>query len=264
MDSDYSGVTSLPRGDGRHASSAVHKHLRALILSGDIKPGTLLNQVELAPLLGVSRTPLREAIRMLQREDLVDAEPQKRARVKEFDVDRLEAVYTQRILLEGLAARLTAHAASDEEVAELERVLGRMKELGKDRDLEEWQAHHLQFHRLLIAAMNPPTTAAIESLMDRGEHYRFVYQVSGPRAWAAGAAEHERILDAYRERDGVLAAQRLSTHLARTALSIIVQVAPEHDPLVLREALALHAAPAPPADILEDGELHRRDLARAR
>src|SRR5882762_1619922 len=98
------GVSPVPREPNDHAASAVHHHLRSLILNGTLTPGSTLNQVELAPRLGVSRTPLREAIRMLQEEGLVEAEPQKRARIVGFDPADLEAAYVQRILLESLGA----------------------------------------------------------------------------------------------------------------------------------------------------------------
>jgi DNA-binding GntR family transcriptional regulator len=261
---DYPGVKQLERVDGGHAGSAVHEHLRSLILTGAIKPGTFLNQVELAPLLGVSRTPLREAIRMLQEEDLVDAEPQKRARVKEFDIGRLEAIYAQRILLEGLGARLTAPAISPDTLDEIEQLLAHMSQLAEEENLDEWQAEHRNFHRLLISGANPALRSAMESLMDRGEQYRFVYQVSGPRSWAAGAAEHGRIVQAYRDHDGALAAQDLAAHLARTALSIIAQVAPEHDPVTLREALALHAAAPPPVERMDAGDSGGKPRRRRR
>lgn len=245
MGDEYPGVRPLERVEGSHASSAVHEHLRSLILSGVIKPGTMLNQVELAPLLGVSRTPLREAIRMLQEEGLIDAEPQKRARVREFNVGRLEAIYGQRILIEGLAVRLTAPSITGEALAEIEQLLAHMRELAEERNLDEWQAEHRIFHELLVSGANLSLRAAIGRLVDSSEQYRFVYQVPGIRSFAAGAVEHERIFDAYRNHDGVQAAHDLAAHLARTALSTIAQVAPEHDPVTLREALDLHSA-APP------------------
>jgi DNA-binding GntR family transcriptional regulator len=244
MASVYQGVTALTRGSGGHAASEVHEHLRALILCGDIRPGTELNQVELAPLLGVSRTPLREAIRMLQEEGLVHAEPQKRARVREFDVDQLESVYAQRIILEGLGARLTAPNLGDGELAELDGLLKEMRQLSERRELGTWQKVHRRFHRRLVAGANAPLREAITTLADRGEYYRFIFQVSGPRAWAAGVAEHEAIVARYRAHDGPGAGRELAAHLARTALSILAHVRPEYNPLAIREALALHSASA--------------------
>ena len=75
-----SGVEPLTIPDKRRSRVAVHARLRQLILDGTLPPGSLLSQLQLSRALGVSRTPLREALRMLQEEGLVDAEPNQRAR----------------------------------------------------------------------------------------------------------------------------------------------------------------------------------------
>jgi DNA-binding GntR family transcriptional regulator len=245
-----SAVTPLERRDGDHASTAVHEHLRALIMAGVIPPGTALNQVQLAPALGVSRTPLREAIRMLQEAGIVDAEPQKLARVKRFDVQEFEAVYAERIMLEGLAARLTAPTLGAGGIRQLNDLLEQMAEATRARDHAVWQTHHRRFHSLLVDGVSASLRAAIDSGIDRGEYYRFVYQVNGARGWVAGVVEHEQIVDRYRHRDGPGAAAELAKHLARTALSIIGDRRPDHDPSVIREALAVHtASPGKPVKI---------------
>lgn len=237
-------VPPLPRVPGDHAATAVHAHLRALILNGSIPPGAFLNQVELAPLLGVSRTPLREAIRMLQEEGLVVAEPQRRARVTGFDPEHLEAIYTQRVLLEGTATRVTATSAGDDDVAHLDALLDQMRTRAALQDLKSWEQAHRTFHLELVSGVGSHLTRAITNHMDRAEHYRLMHQATGPRAWASGAAEHAAIVDAYRRRDGDAAASELAAHLARTALSLIAQMAPTYDPVAIRSALKnFHATP---------------------
>jgi biotin operon repressor len=102
-----SDVEPLEITDRRQSRLAVHARLRQLILDGTLPPGTILSQVQLSRALGVSRTPLREALRMLQEEGLIDAEPNRRPRIKGFDSSDLESVYSIRILLETFAAELT-------------------------------------------------------------------------------------------------------------------------------------------------------------
>jgi DNA-binding GntR family transcriptional regulator len=231
-------IVPVPRRPNDHAAVAVHEHLRALILNGTLPPGAVLNQVELAPQLGVSRTPIREAIRMLQEEGLVDAEPQKRARVVGFDPGHLEAVYVQRILLESLAARLSAPRTTEAEAEGLEDLLRGMRELAVAEDLDAWQDLHREFHRRLVqGTVGLQLERAIIGQMERSERYRFLYQVA--RSWEAGNAEHESIVAAYRERDGDEAARCLVAHLARTALTLIAQLAPTYDPTALRAAVAV-------------------------
>lgn len=237
-------VPPVQRQPGDHAANAVHAHLRTLILSGGIPPGALLNQVELAPRLGVSRTPLREAIRMLQEEGLVVAEPQRRARVTGFDPNHLEAVYTQRVLLEGMATKLTAASATDDDLARLDSLLEQMRVLAAAEELDAWQKTHRAFHVALVCRVGGHMMRAIIGHIDRAEHYLLMHQASGPRAWASGAAEHAAIVDAHRRRDEDAAASELAAHLARTALSLVAQLAPAYDPAAIRSALTLfHATP---------------------
>jgi len=252
LDDVQAAVPPLRRMPGDHAATAVHAHLRALILGGSLPPGAFLNQVELAPLLGVSRTPLREAIRMLQEEGLVVAEPQRRARVTGFDPEHLEAIYTQRVLLEGTATRVTAVSTTDEDVARLDALLDHMRTRAAAEDLKSWEEAHRAFHLELVSRVSPHLTRAMINHMDRAEHYRLMHQATGPRAWASGAAEHAAIVDAHRRRNGDAAAAELTAHLARTALSLIAEMAPAYDPAAIRSALKMFDA-APRVDRLRAG-----------
>ena len=93
--------------EARQAIPHVHAYLRECILDGTLTPGTKLSQVSLAEQLGISRTPLREVLRMLQEEGLVEIEPNQRTRVSGLDPQELDDVYASRILLETLALSMT-------------------------------------------------------------------------------------------------------------------------------------------------------------
>src|SRR5215472_17054183 len=116
-------------GPAELSTEVVHDRLRNAILRGELDPKVPLSQVQLAARLGVSRTPLREALRMLQREGLIDSEPNRRVRVAELSVADLEQQYASRVLLEALAVRLTLPVYTDDDLAELRRALARMTEL---------------------------------------------------------------------------------------------------------------------------------------
>lgn len=234
----------VERSVGDHAANVVHTRLRQLILDGVLAAGAPINQVTLASELGVSRTPVREAIRMLQEEGLVEAQPQKRARVVGFDPRHLEAVYTQRVLLESLAASITAPGASDEDIQEIERSLVLLERPPEDRFAPDWRDEHNRFHLNLVKGVEPPLRRMIRNNMDRGEHYRLnyplMYKQTGTRVWDTSPAEHRAIVDAFARHDGHAAACELSAHLARTALTLIAQTTPSYDPRTLRAALALY------------------------
>ena len=85
----------------------IHSQLRAAIISGDYQPGAVLSQVELARSFGVSRTPLREALRRLEAEGLVEALQNQRARVATIDAESLDVLFTERILVEAMGINVT-------------------------------------------------------------------------------------------------------------------------------------------------------------
>lgn len=143
-------VVPLDRQPGERAPGAIYTHLRELILDGTIAPGTIISQVELARSLGVSRTPLREGLRRLQQEGLIEAEPNRRARVAAFDPADLEKVYTSRLLYEPLGLAVTVPRLSEADVATLDAELAAMRRHAGAREYPEWEAAHRRFHRALV------------------------------------------------------------------------------------------------------------------
>src|SRR6266496_5730578 len=101
------GIERLELPEVRQAIPRLHAYLRECILDGRLPPGTKLSQVALAEQLGVSRTPLREVLRMLQEEGLVEIEPNQRTRVAGLDPQELDDLYASRIVLETLALSMT-------------------------------------------------------------------------------------------------------------------------------------------------------------
>lgn len=211
--------------------------LRGAILSGELAAGTILKQGDLAKRYGVGRTPLREALRLLEREGLVVAEPQRRAHVAPFSVEDLEQLYAMRVELEALGIRHTVPLLSDERLHRLDELLASMEEFAEQEDYEQWEAPHREFHFGLVVHAGERLFRTISQLSDHAERYRHNYTINAPRAWSKGVAEHRAILDAAKERDPALAAERLSRHYATVALSSIAMLAPEYEPTLLRTAL---------------------------
>ena len=223
-------------GEGTGAD-VVHHQLREAILHGRLEAGSVMSQVQLAREFGVSRTPLREALRMLQREGLVEGEANRRVRVAPFSLADLEELYALRIVNEALGIRLTVPAMTADDDAFLADSLGQMAHFANERELDVWEGHHREFHRRLVCGAGPRPLRLLAELSDHSERYRRLYVSQDPLAWAAGAAEHESIVAACAERDAPLAAERLARHLSRTALSVLTRVAPEHEPARVRAAL---------------------------
>ena len=107
----------------------VHEQLREAILSGDVRPGAKTSQAELARDLDVGRTPLREAVRMLQSEGLIVTEPNRRVVIASLSVEDAEELYVLRIALEVAAARITLPLLTETDFAELEGYMAQMTHL---------------------------------------------------------------------------------------------------------------------------------------
>jgi DNA-binding GntR family transcriptional regulator len=232
-------VESLPLPSSeRPAAANLRSHLRELILGGSLQPGLVISQVELARSLGVSRTPLREALRMLQEEGLIEAEPNRRARVTRFDPGDLDTVYGCRVMLESLGCVLTVRSFSDEEVERLKTALDAMAEHAKTSSVEEWQVAHREFHRLLVGRASDQFGRTIAAYQDRAERYWVMFiRANGSSGLSMRDAEHRAIFEAAAKRDATRTAVLLATHLSRTALTLMAQLAPEHEPLTVRTAL---------------------------
>ena len=111
----------------------------------------MLSQVKFARDMGVSTTPLREAMRLLQAEGLLIAEHNRRARVAPLDPEDIDAVYGSRILVEALAIRLTVPGLTAKDLAQLRSDLEAMAEAGHAQDIRAWEPVHRAFHRRLIS-----------------------------------------------------------------------------------------------------------------
>jgi DNA-binding GntR family transcriptional regulator len=220
-------------------AEAVHDELRAAILRNELPAGMILNQVHVAKRLGVSRTPLREAFRMLQREGLIEGESNKRMRVAGLSLDGLEDLYAMRILLEGLAIRLSVPLLSKEALAMLKNLLNEMEKFARLEDYESWEIPHRKFHAGLVQCAGERQRREIVRLSEHAERYRRAYTTEAPRAWAKGVKEHKLILDACIERDSVLAAERLARHYSSVVLGLLGMLAPEHEPVAVRTAMRL-------------------------
>src|SRR6266705_6546481 len=181
---------------GRDSTELAYLQLRRAIVRCDIPSGVQLSQRELSQLTGVGRTPLREALRMLQREGLVEAEPNHRVRVAGFSFPDLEQLYAMRISLEALAIRLTVPCLQTAELDRLEGLLTQMDELSTAEAYERWEVLHRAFHLGLIAHAGPRIVKMAAQLSDHGERYRRFYSTQTPHAFERGMREHQSILDA--------------------------------------------------------------------
>jgi DNA-binding GntR family transcriptional regulator len=221
----------------------VHDALRAAILRGDISPGQITSQSELMRDLGVSRTPLREALRLLEHEGLILAEPNRRIRVADFSIADVEALYAMRIALEAVAIRVSVPTLQPEDLAELEGLMTQMDHFMRLDELERMEVPHRTFHAKFVAAAGERVASTIGQLFDHAQRYRTAYGASVPEGWPTRRAEHRAMLDAAAAGDADLTVERMAIHYLRTAMRTISELDPEHDPVLLRTTVA-SVAPA--------------------
>lgn len=191
----------------------VFETLREAIIQGDLSPGERLMEVQVAEELGVSRTPVREAIRKLELEGLVVMVPRKGAYVADISLRDLSDVFEVRRALEGLAAELAADRATDEEIEELERTLVKISDAIENNRVEDTVELDTQFHELLYAASrNERLRGILSQLREQIHRYRLQSWTRPNRARVA-FEEHRAIVEAVAERNPELAKERAIAHI---------------------------------------------------
>lgn len=190
--------------------------LRDRIFAGRYVPGEPMRQVQLSEELRVSRTPLREALRMLESEGLLASEGARGVVVATADLAKLVRAYELREVIDGLAARLAARLATKEQ-------LGQLQDLVKEqrRAVSPWQPGaytqlNVRFHAAIIAVSgNEYLAAQLPLVRLTSQVFAPAVQLTRDRAQAA-IAEHGQILEAIRSRDPELAEQLARTHIRNT------------------------------------------------
>lgn len=195
--------------------------IRDKISAGDLAPGQRIPERELCEAFGVSRTPLREALKALAAEGLVELSPNRGAHVARLDRRDIEEVFEVMASLEGLAGELACDRITEAELADVRALHYEMRAHFERGNLPEYFACNQRIHQAIIAAGRNTTLQRVhESLSGRLQRARYVANLSGQR-WAGAVAEHERILEALVARDGERLAELLRGHLRHKLDAVI-------------------------------------------
>jgi DNA-binding GntR family transcriptional regulator len=217
----------LPPNDAlvRNASVAATQLIRDAIIEGRLQPGQRLKEEELARELGISRTPVREALLMLQAEDLVVASPNRGATVRVHDANDLHDLYELRALLEGYATRRAAERISKPEVNLLRLSCSRFDDLNPDEDLRGVVRENLFFHNTILqVAASERLTALVRKVIELPLVYNSYRWYSGDQM-RISAHYHRQIVKALADGDADRAELIMKEHLfeARDLLVAHVQ-----------------------------------------
>lgn len=200
-------------------SGRVAAYLREAILGGDLRPGMRIRQEEIAERLGASRLPVREALRMLEAEGLIESEPHKGARVPRLTQHEVEVIYRMRERLEPLALVESLPRLDAADHDRLEEVQRRIEE---NDDLEKFLDLDREFHMLTYSGCEiEPLNQNVTRLWNSTQHYRRAYVALGGRnrMWVVNS-EHRLILDAVVRRDALDAERYLAGHIRRTRIEL--------------------------------------------
>ena len=212
---------TLAAGPGpRTAHQFVKDSLRRAILRGTLAGGARLVQADIAAELGVSITPVREALRDLATEGIVRIDPHRGAIVSEVSLDEVREIYRLRQLLEPIAAGLAAPRILAEDLEEAARL---QAEMDGEIDRGRWVELNRAFHGVLLQATDSPRLSAIvRQLQDAATLYVAFSVKIRPLGLEGGNEEHRAILAAFRARDAGAVRQAVRRHLRSTLESIEV------------------------------------------
>lgn len=190
------------------------EQLRAMIVYGELDPGERLNERVLCEQFAISRTPLREAFKMLALEGLVELLPNRGAMVAKPDPARISQTLAVMGALEGLAGELACTSADASAIAEIRALHFEMLATHARGDLSGYFKYNQLIHlRIVEASGNPVLAATYRQLNASVRRVRYMANLS-PERWGAAVREHEAILAALASRDGARLRALLSDHLA--------------------------------------------------
>ena len=198
----------------------VFNTLRQAILRGELKPGERLMEIQLANKLGVSRTPIREAIRKLELEGLVLMIPRKGAEVAEITEKSLKDVLEIRRALEDLAVRLACEKITKEELKELKKAGDEFKKVLKSQDITEVAEADVRFHDVIyMATDNPKLIQLLNNFREQMYRFRVEY-LKKAEVRPQLLSEHDEIIKFITEGNKEEASRVVTRHIENQALTV--------------------------------------------
>ena len=199
----------------------VYEELKIQILTGAIVPGTRMMEVDLAEEMGVSRTPIREAIRKLEKEGLVTIEPRRGAYASMISTQDMVEILEVRQDLEGLAAYFAASRMSPVEMEELREIADHYNAAVKEGSMQDMIRYDTQFHRQIVDSCNNKILVnMVEQLQELFLRFRYIYYDNFRRADNM-PSEHQEIIDAIASGDEDRARAAADVHIDRLKQLVI-------------------------------------------
>jgi DNA-binding GntR family transcriptional regulator len=207
--------------DRRSLPASIAGQLREMIIEGLLPAGTRLNERALCEQLGVSRTPLREALRQLSAQGLVQIQPNRGARVVALSVDDIRESFQVMGALEALSGELACRHVTDAEVAEIRALTFEMQACHARHDLPSYYRLNCAIHgHINRAARNHLLSQVYDTLNLRIQNLRFRSNLNHDK-WDAAMREHAQMVEALAARDGSRLAEILRAHMQRKGEAVL-------------------------------------------
>lgn len=214
-------LSKVNLNDYKPLREVIFNTLREAIIVGELKPGERLMEVQLAEKMGVSRTPVREAIRKLELEGLVVMAPRKGAHVAELSIKDIVDVLEVRASLDGLATALCAERITSDEIKELKHVLGQLVGYIEKGNLQGSIKKDIEFHEIIYrSSRNDRLMQIISNLREQVMRYRVMYlkEYSNPKELIK---EHMGIFEAITSKNGESAQRSAESHIKNQETAVI-------------------------------------------
>jgi DNA-binding GntR family transcriptional regulator len=210
--------------DYKNAREAAFEKIKEAIIKGHFKPGEKLVEQTLAQEMGVSRTPVREAIRRLEAEGFVVSIPRKGVVVSRADKEEIVQLYSIRAELEGLAARWAIENADEDDIQKLDEAILRMEETAASGDLDGVVQSNALFHDAIAQASKSRILCTLlKTLQDNIQRFRF-QSLHLPGRPKAALAEHKEIVAAIKEKKTEEADRLLKEHLQNACAATLAHM----------------------------------------
>ena len=218
-------MNKLPKLEGYDLlSKKVYRILKKEIIKGSFKPGSKILEFQIAQQMGISRTPVREAIRLLAAEGFVVLSPNQGALVRTVSVENIKEVLQIHSVLEGLAARLACEVINKDGLNELENYLNKMENLLKAGDSIAYSEVDLKFHEVIVnTCRNNRLIKMRKNISDQAQRYR-ISSLRVAERLRESFAEHQKIFEAFKERDSNKADRMSQKHIQNALKNILKKV----------------------------------------
>jgi len=203
-------------------STKAYKKLKQMIISGQLKPGQRLNQVKLAEQLGISRTPLLQAMNRLTSEQLTETIPRRGTRVRKFSNADLLSIFEIRGRLEPYTCELAAESITSDKISLLKENIEKMEEAIQNQDETLFKTLDNEFHNIIIESTN--STFISEIL---GKYVPLMHAVNLLKPMEKSIQDHKNILEALTESDTLSASQLMHYHIYGSTKNKLMQILEE-------------------------------------